>query len=452
MTRVWLIAVVWGIAVPVFGWGGGHQRITRAAIELLPREDLDFIGPERFALEEIYCKFPDENWPCYGQWGGGVGDPRLARFPDTRREWEISYYCGWDPVRRTGKGYPHAPPASCEAAAVLFTRALAELKQNRREDGLRILGAMLHYVEDSGSFPHVQPVHRTFDVLRSASICPAGYRPQLLAQTPQAAAAALSERVRGLVAWTENRLAPLWQETGMTLAEAKRLAAKQVMPPDVVQRWAAVRLAKPEAHRAAAIECAGECVRACADAIHTALAFAPRNESAPEPSPRSANRLFNPSLEADDGTGAPDGWCIGFLDLADPLGRAERYRAGTHFERHVRDGEFSVLILRAPAGGLEWRPTWRRAVLVRPSESYRGSAWVETRAATGSTHLALEFYDATYRPLTRVRSDSASGDTPWRQLSVEATVPDRARWLRPILHSHANTGAAWFDNVEVIRK
>jgi hypothetical protein len=420
-------------------------------MELLPREDLDFIGAERFAMEEIYCKFPDENWACYGQWGGGVGDPRLPRYADTRREWEISYYCGWDPVRRTGKAYSHAPPASCEAAAVLFTRAVAELKQGHREDGLRILGAMLHYVQDSGSFPHVQPIHRTFDVKQSAGLCPAGYHAQRLGQTPQAAALALSQRVRGLVEWTERRLTPLWQETGIGLVEAKQLAAKQLMPSDLVERWAKVRREKPEAHQAAAVDCAGECARACADAIHTALCFAPRTASDAAGTLRRGNLMFNPSLEADDGSGAPDGWCIGFLDLADPLGRAERYRVGTHFERHVREGEFSALILRAPTKGLEWRPTWRRAALVRPGETYRGSAWVETRAATGSTQVVLEFYDAAYRPIGRVCSPSASGDTAWRQLSAEARAPDRAGWLRLILHSHANSGAAWFDSVELIQ-
>jgi len=133
MKRFLLLVIVLIAAAPAFGWGGGHRCITQAAMELLPREDLEFLGLERAALEEIYCKFPDENWPCYGQWGGGVGDPRLPRYPDTRREWEISYYCGWAQVLRTGKSYPHAPPASAEAAAVLFPRDVAEEISNVAE-------------------------------------------------------------------------------------------------------------------------------------------------------------------------------------------------------------------------------------------------------------------------------------------------------------------------------
>ncbi len=448
MTRFAIVFVVLGAATSAFGWGGGHRCITQAAMELLPAEDLRFLGAERTALEDIYCKFPDENWPCYGQWGGGVGDPRLPRYPDTRREWEISYYCGWDPVLRTGKSYPHAPPASAEAAAVLFSRAVAELRQGHREDGLRILGAMLHYVQDSGSFPHVQPIHRSFDVKQPAGLCAPGYRPQQLGQTPQAAAAALTRRVLGVVEWTERRLAPLWQETGVDFAEARRLAARQTMPPALVERWTTVRVANPAEHQAAAVACAGECTRACADVIHTALSFALR--TAP-PTASRGNLVFNAGLEIDDGSRAPDGWCIGYLDLADPLGRAELYRARTHFERHTHQGEFSVLLLRTPAAGLEWRPTWRRAIRVEPGQTYRGSAWVETRAATGSTCLALQFYDAAYRPLSRVQSTALAGDTAWRQVSVVARVPDGAQWLRPVLYSRANAGAAWFDDVEVER-
>jgi len=451
MKRFLLLVIVLIAAAPAFGWGGGHRCITQAAMELLPREDLEFLGLERAALEEIYCKFPDENWPCYGQWGGGVGDPRLPRYPDTRREWEISYYCGWDPVLRTGKSYPHAPPASAAAAAVLFPRAVAELRQGRREDGLRILGAMLHYVQDSGSFPHVQPIHRSFDVKRSAGLCTPGYRPQRLGPTPQAAAQALTQRVFGVVEWTERRLAPLWQETGLSLAEARQLAAKQTMPPTLVERWAKVRLAKSAEHQAAAVACAGECTRACADAIHTALAFAPRTAAAVARPVPPKQLVFNGGLEVDDGSRAPDGWCIGYGDLKDPLGWAEHYRAKTHFERHTHQGEFSVLLLRAPAAGLEWRTTWRRAVRVEPGETLHATAWVETRAATGATCLALEFYDGAYRPLRRVSSEPVAGDTTWRQLSVVAPAPERAAWLRLMLHSRDNHGAAWFDDVELTR-
>jgi hypothetical protein len=438
-------------ASPVLGWGGGHRSITQAAIERLPAADREFIGPERTALEDVYCKFPDENWPCYGQWGGGVGDPRLPRYPDTRREWDISYYCGWDPVRRVGKAYPHGPPSSIDAAASLFSRAVAELQQNRREDGLRILGAMLHYVQDSGSFPHVQPIHRWFDVKQAAGLCPADYQPRLLGKTPKEAAQGVAQRVRDVVAWTENRIQPLWQQTGIDFAEAKRRATKELLPRDVVERWARVRRDRAAEYQAVAIDCAGECVRACADAMHTAISLAARGTTAHGAAASGRNLVFNPSLETDDGSGAPDGWCVGYLDLADPLGRADYYRMGTHFERHVHQGQHSLLVLRTPAAGLEWRPTWRHAARVEPGQRYRASAWVNAIAATGTTCVALEFYDAAYHVLTRVPSASVAGDTAWRSLTVEAEAPPQARWLRVILHSRGNSGAAWFDDVELAR-
>ena len=85
------------------GWGGEHNRITAAAIEVLPTEDRAYIASEAAALAQVYCEFPDRNWACYGEWGGGNADPRLSRLADFRREWDVSFYCGWDPVLRKGK-------------------------------------------------------------------------------------------------------------------------------------------------------------------------------------------------------------------------------------------------------------------------------------------------------------------------------------------------------------
>lgn len=444
-------ALLLGPAIPeARGWGGEHHRITQAAIAVLPAEEQRRLAPETPALVATYCGFPDVNWPCYGEWGGGTGNAEATRFPDTRREWEVSYYCGWDPVLRTGKGYPHAPPGSCEAASSLFLKAAAAYAEGRNEDGARFLGAMLHYIQDSGSFPHVQPMHRNFHVKNQAAIGVVGYTPTVLGDTPLAAAQALAERVRRLTEWTETRGGPLLEAAGMPLAEAKRLCARETMVPAVVTAVESLRSGKPAEFEAAALECANECTRACADAIHSALTLAP-NAAAEPPPPTGRNLVFNASFEEDDGDRVPDGWYIGWLDLADHAGRAELYRAGTHWEKHVHTGQSSALLLWAPAPGLEWRQTWRRAIRVRPGETFHAAAWAQGSAATGACDVALEFRDAAYKPLDTIRSESLGGSGAWTQLSVDATAPEGARWARLVLHAEATAGAVWFDDVEVTR-
>lgn len=445
-------ALLLGTAVPeARGWGGEHHRITQAAVAVLSAAEQRLLAPETPALVATYCGFPDVNWPCYGEWGGGTGNAGTARFADTRREWEVSYYCGWDPVLRTGKAYPHAPPASCAAAADLFQKAVEAYAEGRTEDGARFLGAMLHYIQDSGSFPHVQPMHRSFHVKNQAAIGVVGYTPAALGDDPAGAAQALAERVRRLTAWTETRGGPLLEAAGMPLAEAKRLCAQETMVPAVVTAVEGLRSGKPAEFEAAALDCANECTRACADAIHSALAFARNAAAELPPAPAGRNLVFNPSFEEDDGDRVPDGWYVGWLDLADHAGRAELYRAGTHWEKHVHTGQYSALLLWAPAQGLEWRQTWRRAMRVRPGERYHAAVWARGSAATGVCGVALEFYDTAYKPLNAVRSESISGTGAWAQLSVDATAPERARWARLILHSEASAGAVWFDDVEVTR-
>jgi hypothetical protein len=254
-----------------------------------------------------------------------------------------------------------------------------------------------------------------------------------------------------LVEWTERRLAPLLAGAGMPLDEAKRLATKHPLPAVVTQAVAKLRAEKPADYEAAALDCANECARACADALHTALALAPHQLPPPAAHRPDTNMVFNSSFETGDGDRAPEGWCVGWLDLSDRAGRAEWYRAGTHWDKLVRTGKQSAMILWTPKKGLEWRQTWRRAVAVKPGETYRAAVWIKTRAATGATWFALQFCDTTYKPVTNTKSEAVNGDSEWKKLSLEANAPPDARWLRAILHTEANDGAAWFDDVEIVR-
>jgi len=443
-------ATAWLGLASAHGWGGEHNRITTAAVEALPPDDHAVIAPEATALARVYCEFPDLNWPCYGEWGGGNADPRLPRFPDTRREWDISFYCGWDPVLQKGRSFPHKPPQSFDAVPLYFAKTLEALQAGRLADAARFAGVMFHYIQDSGSFPHVQPIHRAFHTRNLDAIRIGGYAPRRLGQTPAETTAALTARMRGLVDWTERRLAPLLAAAGLTLDEAKRLCAKELMPKPVVRAVAKLRVEKPDEYEAAAHDCANECTRVCADALHSALALAP-TPATTQPHATNTNLVFNPSFESGDDDRAPEGWCVGWLDLSDRAGRAVRYRAGTHFDRPIRSGKNSTLMLWAPQKGLEWRQTWRRALPVNAGETYHGAAWVKTRAATGATWLALQFSDTAYQPISSAKSEVVRGDNEWKKLVVEAKAPPNARWLRTILHTETNSGAVWFDDVEIMK-
>ncbi|MCX6906737.1 MAG: hypothetical protein NTY01_01705, partial [Verrucomicrobia bacterium] len=203
-------------------------------------------------------------------------------------------------------------------------------------------------------------------------------------------------------------------------------------------------------YEAAALDCANECARVCADALHSALALAPTS-AATKPHATNANLVFNPSFESGDDDRAPEGWCVGWLDLNDCAGRAEWYRAGTHWDKPVKSGKRSAMLLWTPQKGLEWRQTWRRALPVKAGETYRAAVWIKTRAATGSTWFALQFCDTAYQPVGDAKSEVVKTDNDWRKLSLEANVPPEARWLRAILHTEANSGVVWFDDVEIVR-
>lgn len=438
------LALVLVCPASVLAFGGSeHSRITAAAVEALDKAEREFLAPEATTLASIYCNFPDCNHLCFGEWGNGDGDPRKPRLPDTRREWDISYYCS--------KRLPHKFPESVEAATYYFDKATESLRVGQLADGARYLGILCHYVEDTAAFGHLQPIHRSFHPGAGPELSLQGYTPRLLGKTPDEAVAALAARVRELNRTTEARVAPLVAAAGVSLDEIKHLSAKELMPAAAVEAVNKLKRDRAADFHAAAVDCAKESGQLCADVLHSAIALSTCVSQQAASNARNKNLVFNPSFEEQDDTEqAPSGWYVGWLDLQDRAGRAERYHIGTHWDKAVKSGQYSTLVLWAPEKGLEWRQNWRRAIPVASGETYRGSVWAKTRAASGATCFTLEFCDTAYRPLRRVQSQLFAGDCDWRRVSVEARVPDRACWLRVVLRSESSQGAVWFDDVEVL--
>ncbi|MBM3476027.1 MAG: hypothetical protein FJX75_22385 [Armatimonadetes bacterium] len=432
---------------------GGHELITRAAVATLPAEQQAFLAPEAHALASLYCTFPDLNWPNQGQWGGGDGDPAGARFPDTRREWGISAYCAWDPVLGVGKGYPHAPPGSYEASSVHFRRALAALREGKYEDGVRVCGVLLHYVQDSGSFPHLQPFHRSARLRGPEDAFLGDYQPQRLTDNPEQAPEKVAQRVRELVEFTEQKLVAALEGTGLTLDKAKALCAKELTPAELMRFVADLREEHPDRWQALVQDAGRESGRACADVLCTLLSLAPLQAPRAPEHASGANLAFNPSFEQDDGDGVPDGWVVGWLDLKDRVGRAEWYASGTHWGSNARTGRHCVLLLWAPGeNGLEWRQTWPQAIKVRPGDRYDCSAWIRTRSAGGVAYLAVQVADTDYSEIAVVKSQPVSDAPAWQESHVEVRVPEGGKWLRVTLYSNMSEGAAWFDDVKVMKQ
>ena len=282
--------------------------------------------------------FADRNWAGYGEWGSGEANPRKPRFPDTRREWDISFYMGFNPITGEGKRYMHRPPESYEAVPLYFGKALEALQAGRLTDGSRYLGVTLHFLQDSGAFGHLQPIHRPFHWKRREDVRADGYQPRLLGKTSKEAAEGLLVRLRGLVGMTERRVGPLLEKAGLSMAEVKELCATELMPGRAVLAVTRVRSEWADEWDTAIRECAMECVHVSADALHTALAFAPHPFPEAKLNASGVNLVFNPSFE-EAGDGVPLGWCVGWLDLEDRAGRAEWYLAGTHWDKPVRTGQ-----------------------------------------------------------------------------------------------------------------
>ncbi len=433
-----------------FGWGSEeHAHMTAEAVKLMPPPVAEIIAPEAAVLSREYCEFPDENWPAYGEWGGGNADPKLPRFVDMRREWDISHYCGWNPVTREGRSYPHSAPQSIEAVPVYFHRAVESLKAGHLEDGARFLGVAMHYIEDSASFGHLQAIHRNFGWNKSRPLSAAGHTPTSLGDTPEKAADALRERMREMVAHTERTMDATLSKVAMPVSEIKTLSAGDLYPKEAVRAILVAKYQYPEAWDEQVRECALAAIRVCADVLFTALRFAPKPMPEAKPNPTGVNLVFNPSFEA-PGDGIAEGWCVGWLDLADRAGRAEWYRAGTHWDKPVKEGDRSAMVLWAPEKGIEWRQTWRRAIRVRPGEVYRASAWLKSRTDKGGSRLTLQFCDTAYLPVAQPSSPEAQGCDDWTRLTVEGRAPATACWLRLILFSNAD-GAAWFDSLSAER-
>jgi hypothetical protein len=157
---VWLL--LFAVALPCRAWDTPpHRRITKAALDTLPKQLLHRLGSEVEPLIEIYCIYPDryEEMERFGF---------VRKSPGPRTASEIKPYC----VRPDGQAI-HGATGDWEtdtgSLVYLFERILTNLSGNRPGEAARYAGVLSHFIADSLSPPHSAGAD------------------ELLAMTPQAA-------------------------------------------------------------------------------------------------------------------------------------------------------------------------------------------------------------------------------------------------------------------------
>jgi hypothetical protein len=407
----------------------GHSAITKAAIESLPEEEQKWLGKEKDFLIEIYCHIPDLNWPWFGEWGGEPGNPNESRMPDVRREWNVSYYCGWDPLRKEGDILPPArnilPPSNPKtsiypkqnfqearycpmgaywAPAFYFPKIMAALEEGAFEDGIRFMGVLLHHIEDRGAFQYWPDLHKIGNLEDLNTMQINDYNPAILGNSVEEACANIEKKMREISRFEKERV-PI-------LRTAYKNNDQSKIEEMILEIWQ-------------------ETCRATADLIHTAIFLTDGErysnywgywlEFPRSGNPTMLNLVDNPSFEKDDASGHPDGWFVNWKNLDDKFGRAEWDNSSMHsvFSKNVRSGERSIKLMWTPQEGIEWLQRQPSAIKTIPGEKYNFSGWIKTN--------------------------------DWTRVSFDFTIPENADRIRVGCSSRANEGAAWFDDVEIIR-
>ena len=85
---------------------------------------------------------------------------------------------------------------------------------------------------------------------------------------------------------------------------------------------------------------------------------------------------------------------------------------------------------------------------VQPGQKWHAEAWAKGQNATGTSEIALSWFDANDRWLGQTSSKRvAAGTTGWTKLTVTATAPAGAASVQLHLKSGDNKGSVWFDDV-----
>jgi cellulase (glycosyl hydrolase family 5) len=143
------------------------------------------------------------------------------------------------------------------------------------------------------------------------------------------------------------------------------------------------------------------------------------------------------------------------LGFENPVGRTpwSPYLPGlgvaTKTRAVARSGTWSVCLAntgKSAAGS----PSYRVAPItpIQPGQKWNVEVWARGSATTGTSQIALSWFDANDKWLGGTSSAALPpGTVGWTKLTVNGTAPTGAASLQVHLKSGANTGAVWFDDL-----
>jgi hypothetical protein len=151
--------------------------------------------------------------------------------------------------------------------------------------------------------------------------------------------------------------------------------------------------------------------------------------------------LSNPSFETSSG-GIPTGWApVQTQDGALTLSTTVAHTGANSVE------------ISDTSGPNDEQPAWTQTANLGPlsaGQNVQATVWAEGADATGTSEMAIAWYDASENYLGSDQSQPLTpGTSTWTELGVDATAPAGAAYAVVSLQSYQNSGSVWFDDVNM---
>jgi len=163
---------------------------------------------------------------------------------------------------------------------------------------------------------------------------------------------------------------------------------------------------------------------------------------------------FNPYIEA-PGQNLLNNGTLNVIHGASPAwwnpGRFDGTAGDGRFET-VAEGRRGTMCVSIAESGE--RAAWDSTPIpVRAGRRYRLVGWLRTRNATGNNQLGLFWYTGDmWHYLREDRSETLVGTNDWTKISITATAPQNAAFVRVNLIGEKNRGQVWFDDLTLVEE